>query len=216
MPHRSGAAPSRTGALSVRRDAKAAKTRRKIGRLRPPCSGTPVQARRRAALTGTTPCNRVSYQQSHNRQQFDRHRIRIYYKRQLHQPALGWLRGREGSMQLSLAGNGYAVLCCSYRDELTSTCFPATRPRAALRETRCARSIALRQQFANRKNKTKQNKELESYEIVHFVFVHRNPHLQLVQLVPRRKPGSSLNESHLVTLHCLFSYPGIAIDTSLL
>ena len=40
-------------------------------------------------------------------------------------------------MQLSLAGNGYPVLCCSYRDELNSTSSPATRPRATLRETRC-------------------------------------------------------------------------------
>jgi hypothetical protein len=41
---------------------------------------------------------------------------------------------REGSMQLSLAGNGNSVLCCSCRDELTSTCSRATRPRATLRE----------------------------------------------------------------------------------
>ena len=47
-------------------------------------------------------------------------------------PPLGPRAGPEGSMQLSLAGNGYAVLCCSYRDEL-STCSPTTSTDATIR-----------------------------------------------------------------------------------
>ena len=58
--------------------------------------------------------------------------------------------GAEGvQCRLSCAGNGYAVLCCSYRDELASTCSPVTRPRAALRETRCRALAWLQEKTRN-------------------------------------------------------------------